>query len=285
MKKVLFTLFTLCLLLDPAWGQTTSTVSSGGTGWKRIASSQGGAGRGFGKVTLYTAGGTFTPSALTIDWFHDWNVSGGITLRSDSKNFPYWSAARLTDDGTNSYIEVNFTTSVTGLILVSDSYGWRPATLYTGTLPDGGGTVRAAANVGRLNIENNFVVNQNGRVGIGTTNPQAKLAVNGNILAKEIKVKTDISVPDYVFEPGYKVLSLAEIESYVKEHKHLPEVPSAKEIGEEGLDLAEMNLALLKKVEEQTLHLIELQKTINKLIGNQEILQKEMNILKGNSDK
>jgi hypothetical protein len=106
-------------------------------------------------------------------------------------------------------------------------------------------------------------INNNGNIGIGTSNPQAKLAVNGNIVATEIKIKTDISVPDYVFEPDYKMLSLAEIENYVKEHKHLPEIPSAKTIGREGLDLAEMNLLLLKKVEELTLHLIELKKEIN----------------------
>jgi len=96
-----------------------------------------------------------------------------------------------------------------------------------------------------------------GNVGIGTSDPQAKLAVNGNILAKEVKVKTDISVPDYVFEPDYQKPSLSEIEHYVKTYKHLPEVPSAKEINKEGLDLANMNMILLKKVEELTLLLIE----------------------------
>jgi len=96
-----------------------------------------------------------------------------------------------------------------------------------------------------------------GSVGIGTINPQAKLAVNGNILATEVKVKNDISVPDYVFEPDYELPPLDEIEAYVKAHKHLPEIPSAADIKRDGLNLAEMNLLLLKKVEELTLHLIE----------------------------
>jgi len=69
-------------------------------------------------------------------------------------------------------------------------------------------------------------------------------------------------VADYVFEPDYKLTSLSEVEAYTKEHKHLPEVPSATEIGKSGLDLAQMNLVLLKKVEELTLHAIEQQKDL-----------------------
>ncbi|MGJ1437881.1 hypothetical protein [Sphingobacterium siyangense] len=113
----------------------------------------------------------------------------------------------------------------------------------------------------------------NGNMGIGTSNPQAKLSVDGNILAKEIKIKTDVSVPDYVFEPDYDLKSLAEIESYIKANKHLPEVPSAKEIQADGMDVAAMNLLLLKKVEEMTLHLIEKDKIINRIMERLEKLE------------
>ncbi|PRD44972.1 hypothetical protein [Sphingobacterium haloxyli] len=118
---------------------------------------------------------------------------------------------------------------------------------------------------------NHFI--ENGNVGIGTTSPKAKLAVEGNILAKEIKVTNNIAVPDYVFELDYHLSSLSDVEAYVKEHKHLPEIPSAKDIERDGLDLGEMNLLLLKKVEELTLHLIEKEKEIGKhreKIGNLE---------------
>ncbi|WP_343536107.1 hypothetical protein [Sphingobacterium thalpophilum] len=108
----------------------------------------------------------------------------------------------------------------------------------------------------------------NGNVGIGTITPVARLTVNGNILAKEIKIKTDISVPDYVFDPEYKLPTLASIEDYVKKHRHLPEIPSAATVQKEGVNLTEMNFALLKKIEELTLHLIEKDKEIT-LIKNE----------------
>lgn len=120
------------------------------------------------------------------------------------------------------------------------------------------GTATANANV-VMTVEND------GSVGIGTTTPTAKLAVNGNIIAKEIKIKTDISVPDYVFEETYDLPSLSSIKKYINEHKHLPEIPSAKDIEKDGLDLAEMNLLLLKKVEELTLHLIEKDRQVTDL--------------------
>lgn len=110
----------------------------------------------------------------------------------------------------------------------------------------------------------NFTV-ENGNVGIGTSVPDAKLTVKGHIHTEEVRVDLSVPGPDYVFEPDYNLSTLAEVEAYIKANKHLPEVPSAKQMAEEGLNLKEMNLLLLKKVEELTLHLIEQQKQITEL--------------------
>ena len=125
-------------------------------------------------------------------------------------------------------------------------------------------------------------INDDYNVGIGTTTPDTKLTVKGVIHTNEIRVdlESPIQGPDYVFEKDYDLLSLAEFEAYIKVNKHLPEVPSAKEMTENGLNLKEMNLLLLKKVEELTLHLIE-QNRINEVQEKiNESLRKEIQDLK-----
>lgn len=119
------------------------------------------------------------------------------------------------------------------------------------------------ANVGEHKL---LTIDNGGRVGIGTTTPDQKLTVKGKIHTQEIIVDLQGAVaPDYVFEEDYDLKSLKEIEDYIKENKHLPEVPSAKTMEKEGVYLKKMNLLLLKKVEELTLHLIEQEKRIKKL--------------------
>lgn len=98
-----------------------------------------------------------------------------------------------------------------------------------------------------------------GNVGIGTSNPSERLSVNGRIRAREIKVDNQ-NWPDYVFDKTYELKSLKEIEKFIKEKKHLPGVPSAKEVHEQGVSLGEMNAILLRKIEELTLHVIALKK-------------------------
>ncbi|ATP58041.1 hypothetical protein CPT03_16990 [Pedobacter ginsengisoli] len=112
----------------------------------------------------------------------------------------------------------------------------------------------------------------NGNVGVGTAIPNAKLAVNGNIRAKEIKVET-ANWPDYVFAEDYQLPTLQQTEKHIKEKGHLPGIPSAEEVKSDGVDLGEMNAKLLQKLEEVTLHLIKQEKELLKL-------KKELNSLK-----
>lgn len=101
-----------------------------------------------------------------------------------------------------------------------------------------------------------FIKQSTGFVGIGTTDPKAKLAVNGDIYAKKVRVTPD-DWPDFVFESAYELPSLQSLERFIAEHKHLPGIPSAKEVSEQGLDLGENQAKLLQKIEEMTLYLIE----------------------------
>lgn len=104
---------------------------------------------------------------------------------------------------------------------------------------------------------NVLVIDRAGQnVGIGTANPNAqyKLAVNGKIRAKEVVVETGWS--DFVFEPGYRLPPLPEVEAYIRANGHLPGMPSAEEVETHGVSLGEIESRLLQKVEELTLYML-----------------------------
>lgn len=109
----------------------------------------------------------------------------------------------------------------------------------------------------------------NERVGIGTTNIPAayKLAVADGIITEKVKVAVENSSQwaDFVFDEDYKLQDLDEVEAFIQENKHLPNVPSADQVVEEGLNLGEMDATLLRKVEELTLYVIELKKENDEL--------------------
>jgi len=102
-----------------------------------------------------------------------------------------------------------------------------------------------------------MIIDHYGKVGIGTVSPDAKLTVKGNIHAEEVKVDLSVPGPDYVFKEGYDLKSLAEVKKYIEEKGHLPNIPSAQEMEENGIQLGEMNMKLLEKIEELTLYTLQ----------------------------
>ena len=110
-----------------------------------------------------------------------------------------------------------------------------------------------------------MVVGADGKVGIGAEIiGEERLAVNGSIRAKEIRVDNG-AWADFVFNDHYKLTSLYDLEKYIKANRHLPEIPSNAEVEKNGVVLGEMNKLLLQKIEELTLHLINQQKQIDAL--------------------
>lgn len=125
------------------------------------------------------------------------------------------------------------------------------------------------------NNQYRMVIQQDGNVGIGTTNPGSyKLAVKGNIRAEEVVVETGWS--DFVFEANYDLMPLPEVEQYIAEHQRLPDVPSAEEVAADGLSPGESQALLLQKVEELTLYVIELDKENKALKDSYELIMGQL---------
>ncbi len=139
--------------------------------------------------------------------------------------------------------------------------------------------------LGTLSVGSGATINGdlrvNSRVAIGTgsfsylgNTQNYELMVDGGIAAREVRVAAPGAWPDYVFAPDYPLKTIAEVAQYIQENQHLPNVPSAQEVEKGGIDVAAMNKALLEKVEEMTLYLIQQHKEIEQLKVQVENLKK-----------
>ncbi len=169
-------------------------------------------------------------------------VNGGDLQVSNMGHFKGWKTDNLTGLG----LDVGISSNI-GYMMAYD----RSTNNYH--------SLRITAKGG---LDKGIYVSTNGNIGIDTDSPDNKLSVNGTIRSKEVKVEA-INWPDYVFEPDYNLRTLEETEAYIRSNKHLPEIPSAKQMEANGVQLGEMNMLLLKKIEELTLHTIEHEKKLS----------------------
>nr|WP_162989047.1 hypothetical protein [Pedobacter schmidteae] len=166
----------------------------------------------------------------------------------------------ITEASTNRRIIGMSHTGSEGVIAVSylDESGFTPLQFWTANIP-------------------RMTITAGGDLGIGTTDPKGyRLAVNGKIRAQEIKVETS-NWPDYVFAKNYQLSTLQETEKHIKEKGHLPGIPSAEDVKTNGIDLGEMNAKLLQKIEELTLHLIEMNSRLRVVENENAVLKKSIN--------
>ncbi|MEM6737409.1 MAG: hypothetical protein AAF620_15215 [Bacteroidota bacterium] len=125
-------------------------------------------------------------------------------------------------------------------------------------------------------ISSDMLTMNNGQVGIGTSSMGShKLAVEGSIGAREVKVEPN-GWSDFVFEKDYTLPTLEDVESYIREKGHLKDIPSAKEVEESGILLGEMDAKLLKKIEELTLYMIDMNKRMVQLEEENSRLKNEI---------
>jgi len=202
---------------------------------------------------LHVAGNAFVSSKLGVAVQPNNNfdiTSGRMILGTEypGSNPSAWS--------TSGYLEINNTAQYgyAMRVLSKDPY----TKVFASHLVNSAGTPQEV-----------FYINANGSTTIGLRKPtghsDAMLSVDGKIVAQSIYCRPNTEWADYVFESNYKLKPLSEVEQFVKVNKHLPEVPSAKEVEDKGVNVGDMNAVLLKKIEELTLYMIELEKKNEKL--------------------
>ncbi|MCB4797236.1 tail fiber protein [Neotamlana laminarinivorans] len=206
------------------------------------------------------------------------NYAGNLRFFHDGKTYFFLNSSGNLGIGAYNplaLLHVNSSTPNSELIRL-DNNGLRRTSILNysdGTTDNAGLQFKKESTVGQFKFSNLngdlLTILSNGNVGIGTTlssNPNNyKLAVKGTIGAQEVKVEnSSLTWSDFVFHDNYNLPSLKEVEQHIKEKGHLKDIPSAKDVEQNGIFLGEMDAKLLQKIEELTLYIIEQEKQLQK---------------------
>ncbi|MCL2435962.1 MAG: hypothetical protein FWD09_07495 [Lentimicrobiaceae bacterium] len=171
-------------------------------------------------------------------------------------------SAKLDVDGTVKASAANVTGTITGNALTINRNADIAGTITGNALTiDNDATIAGAITGNALTIDTDATIT--GTLSANTLNASSA-NIEGRLKAQAVEVTLD-GWKDYVFEDNYNLLSLKEVKQYIKQNGHLPEIPSAKEVEENGINLGEMQAKLLMKIEELTLYILDLQKQIDEL--------------------
>jgi hypothetical protein len=249
---------------DGIWGTSINLIEGNGTSntdiWSIIRQTTNGLGNSSLRFNFGTSNNHFNSNKVTFN--SNGNVGIGTTNPSSKLQLMNGNDG-ISFDSSNDWVGIGFNRSVkSGQIFDTSKSGWQfTARNDRFSLEGYNGAFSKLLNVLK-----------NGNIGIGTINPGTwKLAVNGKIRAKEIKVETGWS--DFVFYDNYRLPTLQEVEKHIKQKGHLKDIPSAKEVEKSGIFLGEMNAKLLQKIEELTLYTIEQEKKINNIAKDNKTLK------------
>lgn len=220
------------------------------------------------KLEVSVLGGIWGSSSVGESTFYIANRGGLVvnqTRMGSSGIGPSYIAAFQDGDNTNFYLHINS---------ASDYYSFAVKSYFFGGLTQDASMVQIALQTNTpagtditasLNINPVLITDGSGNIGVNTATPDPayKLSVNGKIRAKEVKVETGWA--DFVFDSSYQLRPLGQVQSFITQNHHLPDMPSSSQVEKEGISLGEMNKLLTQKVEELTLYLLAMKKEVDQL--------------------